>query len=159
VYGAALEGLVATDLLKAFAAKQLAGAGNEIGAGKTVVIGELAVFQVGRTSHSKSRILRELFYQELQIIRIKRTISIKITNDLIWRAGDAGEAGIKCMYFAREISCPSGRYPNQLDPWIVVSVFFHQFVRAIGGTIADDHPLLRLNGLPYKRFQGQSNML
>jgi hypothetical protein len=148
VDGATLDRDVASDLVEAGPAKQLAGPRDVIELGVLVGVGvsfEVAgILDKGSTGDAEFGVLHELAEKKLEVTAIERQIGVQIADHIVVEILDPGETGIERVGFGGElaVSLRSGtlRHAKQFDPWMDGRVLADNFIGAIRGTIADNDP-------------------
>src|SRR6266852_6811549 len=63
------------------------------------------------------------------------------------------------MDLAGEMPLAALGHSDQLNPWVIGGILLHNFVGAIGLTVADDHPFDRPDGLSHHGQYRQLNEL
>src|ERR1700676_1633081 len=145
---------VSADFFEAFASKQLAGAGNMLVGDDAVVV--LNRFLTKRRSgDSQSWIFTELSQQKFEVFLVERDIGIEVADDVVAQFGQPGIARVKSMDLPFKMPFATFRHLDQLNPWVVRNITRHDFVSAVGRTIADDNPFDRTDGLREHRLYGQ----
>src|SRR5581483_11421611 len=77
------------------------------------------------TRHPKAGIALELGQNELEIVRIKRQISVKIAHDLITKAIDTLVSGVEGLHLGCEAAVTPWRDTDQFNPRVAVKITAH----------------------------------
>ena len=71
---------------------------------------------------AKARILLEFILEEIKISLIKRNISIEVADDVVLKALELLEAGIKSAHFRRKMPLTAHRKVNQFYPRMIFEI-------------------------------------
>src|ERR1035441_6796243 len=87
---------------------------------------------------------------EPKILGFKENIGIQVANHVEVQVRYPSAARVECTDLSCKISLPALRHANQFHPGIFSRVTSHDVVRAVGGTVANDYPFERSDGLRHR---------
>src|SRR5580765_2773998 len=158
VDAATLDRHVSADALKALAPEHLTRAGNVFDIGEPVVVVP-AAFDKRRSGDAERRVLRELLYQELEVVGLERDVGIEASDDIEVDVIQLVEAGIETMDFRGEAAVTFLRHTDQPNPVAALLIADDDFVGPVGGTVADNHPSLWWVCLRDHRLENEADVL
>src|ERR1035437_9174402 len=151
---AALQWHISADRLKTLPPEQLTPAADILNVSEAIIV-LVRAFSEGSPRDAEPRILSHLRYQKLEMVLFKRDIGVKVPDNVEIQVLHPVIPGVEGMNFPCEVPFATFWHPDQFDPGSVRHVLADDFVGAIGGTIADDHPFERRDSLGHHRFEGQ----
>ena len=137
---------VPADFLVAIAPEKLAGPGYVLDAGEAVIV-LLGLFPEGCPCHSQPRVFCKSVQKKGDVISIEGNIGVQVADDVVIQIPDPVVSRIESMHLAGKVTLAALGHSHQFDPWMSRRVLFHNVVGAVGGAVANDHPLQRKQGL------------
>src|SRR5271156_1264186 len=113
---------IASDLLKALAAEDLALPGDMVQPFETVGFRAVARLLENRPCNPKGRVISKLSQEEFKVIRIQRNVGVQVTNDFVCNALDPLLAGIEGVYLGCEVPLFSHGTIHQFYPWMISQI-------------------------------------
>jgi len=135
-------GSIPADPFETLASEQLTASGNMFSADDTVVVLERIVLK-GRTGNSQPWILQEATHKKCKIILIKGQIGVQVADDIKVDILKTSLPGLESANLTSKIPFAPLRHSYEFDPIVLNDIALHDFVGAIGRTIAHDDPFGR----------------
>ncbi len=146
VDAAALDGLVAADLLVARAPEHLAGARHVLDVGEAVVVLVIAFAERGARD-AEPGVLREAAQEELEVVRVEGDVGVEVADDVVGQVAQRRVAGVERTHLAGEVALRVLGRAHEADPRMARGVALDDLVRPVGGAVADHDVALRQDGL------------
>src|SRR6266849_10062432 len=154
INAAALQWNISADRLETFASEQLTSSPDILDVGEAIVV-LVRAFSEGSTGDAESSVFSHPRYQKFEMVLPKRHIGVQVPNDFEIQALHLVIPSVEGMSLSGEVALASFWHPDQIDPGALRHVLANDFVGAIGGTVTNNHPFERRNGLSHHRLERQ----